>query len=1766
MRLSTSILSLSFLLYICLIEIKVSAGTGAYVQKVVSTFVGLLTNDTKIIITSDGNIVVGCVEPSGVTLFGVIVKYTPNLDFVWKQRIPYVLATGIIRFLIEDKGNGDIFFGISSGTFSAYGRINSEGKLLVKNTDSSALPVSDGIIVGNYLNTIGLTYSEAYLAIIQFNKNDLTYAGNADYSFTYNGGDYGVFLDINSGTGVIHSFYLSSYDNLIAINSNDDPAPSLNDVQVFNIDSGFPEIKVPGDYPWKSMPTPISDGFIVNLAGSLWYVDAAYNLIAKALFQTETEQGVSDFDFFDINPSSTPKFKIAAIINNELYSCTKSGDTFSKSKFADMPRSTSRGLLDRIVITGSTIYGLIKTDPVSAGPSGATPCGLAIGKFFINTPSVTLPCPAGQLNIRNAGCVGKQTSSSCHKTCLSGKCYIINDPYSCADQCIGSGPYNDAFATCICPPEKVLNTISTPPICSDIAKILLGGDIYSTLCDYRCSGDCFGTYSFAECGSCNEMLFSQSDGTLNGCQCKDTRTPDATNQGLCVFTSGCAPECKDKCIVKNDNTRCVADCFFTDVLPVKVFDAFPVVSCKCPAGRELSVDNKLCIYNTGCESKCDTKCFTQNDANACYDNCKTLDLTKTSTGITHKVTCQCPINSNWDSATLLCFYSTGCHSDCGGQCTEQNKNDKCYKTCKSGITPSGSGNIVTCIGAGCGAGMELANDGVTCIYNTLCSDLCKDGKCYVQNSADNCYIGCSSLTDMTATPVSGNKVKCACIAGKEFSNDNKICIFNTGCAINCGGKCFATLDPDQCFDSCKDASYTLTTTGTTHLVKCACPIDSSYDSSLNLCVFSTGCDFRCGGKCAKKLDNTQCTKNNACAAGMDPPAATTIYTCDCPSGKWFSTDNNLCVFTTTCHVLCGQSKCFVQSSKDNCYDSCSAQSVAPVNTGTTHQVKCDCPSGASFITADSLCVFNSGCDSRCGTGCTKQGEGNNAFCYKDCQSVDYALTGTQPIVTCSCGTGMEYVSAVPRCLYNTGCSTKCTGKCFTKNSDNECYDTCKDPLMTPGGTGIAHKFICSCPASMSWDNSWCYYSSSCDLRCDSKCRVQNSNSNCYGSCATGMTTTGSSPTLTCDCQTGQWISSESLCLFNSGCSQFCSTMCFVAADKNKCYKNCKEADMKKTPDGVTPNMVSCDCPDAKPFFDTVSESCIYTTGCSKKCSTYCKVASSDDDCYLNCKNNAKKTATAVASIFKCSCELTQTWSDPNEVCYYSSGCDSRCGGQCTEQSNNAKCYTSCTSPFVQTAANGVILTCDCPSGGVYDSGLNKCIYSANCHENCKSQCTVINSLNDCIDDCVDSTMDKTPISSRVYSCTCKTGSTFDSSSKLCLYSSGCDLRCGASGKCHVQSDNNNCFSSCDPSMVVSTTSNPNLFICNCPANKQWETSYNICVFNAGCDPRCGASKCLSQNDYQQCYLNCDTGMDKTIISLPKVKCDCPSGVTWVGSTLNRCIFLSGCDLRCGSDGCTKQAGDPTSNQECYKTCVSNAGITPATVSGDIVKCECPGGTIWDGTYKKCLFTTCDGRCNGKCTEQNNYNKCFGCYSPNYYIFGSEPEITCGCPTGSSYDGINNLCLYPNPQCSGLCATTCTISNSASNCFQSCKSVDMDATPTSTPNVFACSCKTGMVVATDDPICVYSSGCAVECGDKCSEKNNNQKCYKTCAGNTAKVGSGPIFECKCQIDQIYLTDIAKCVYNSGCSDKCNGKCLNKNDENSCYTDCSSSFLVKTKGKN
>ena len=542
---------------------------------------------------------------------------------------------------------------------------------------------------------------------------------------------------------------------------------------------------------------------------------------------------------------------------------------------------------------------------------------------------------------------------------------------------------------------------------------------------------------------------------------------DASISKRCVTSIGCSPLCgaascglgANECLSCRSAPNIVAT-------PGQYFTA-----CTCLAGTSLVSNN--CVYTSNCGGICNDNCFAVGDNNQCAGCRNDLNIVTTPSGTDVKI-CSCAPGTI--QLYQQCVFNTGCDKSCDTYCGIQGDNTMCINCINiNNMVSTVNGLYKTC---SCGGGMIFSSTDLKCVYTTGCHPLC-DSKCTQQNSNLHC-ISCIFRFNVETTLLSGGLVECECIDPAIY--ENGLCVYNADCSPKCAGKCTVQGDNTACID-CNSPDVNMISTGAGAIKTCECAAGTIFYN--NLCLYSSGCDSRCDGYCANKVDNLQCNSCNIIPHLIQTSNTPYAY-CDCGDGSIYSANDNKCIYTAGCYPLCNL-KCTQKASNVDCIQCINVPSI--VNTVMPGGLsKCECNIGAVF--ENNICMYKSDCHSLCKVACFKQFDNNYCIDCIDGNNIDKVSNGI--VFQCSCHPGSIQIGSL--CMITSGCDPFCTSSCGIINDANTCNDCINEPNILKIANG--NYYSCSCASGTSRVSNHCIFTTGCHPLCKNGCYLTNDQTKC----------------------------------------------------------------------------------------------------------------------------------------------------------------------------------------------------------------------------------------------------------------------------------------------------------------------------------------------------------------------------------------------------------------------------------------------------------------------------------------------------------------------------------------------------------------------------------------------------------------------------------------------------------------------------------------------
>ena len=1273
-------------------------------------------------------------------------------------------------------------------------------------------------------------------------------------------------------------------------------------------------------------------------------------------------------------------------------------------------------------------------------------------------------------------------------------------------------------------PKRCANSVGCSPLCVGLT-CGLGAN------------ECF------ECRGAPNIVSTQGQ-YFTTCTCADGTSLVSNN---CVYTANCGGICNDKCFATGDNNQC-AECR-TDLNIVSTPNGPDLKICSCAPGTNQLYQQ--CVFNTGCDEACDTYCGAISDNSKCV-NCINVDhMVSTVTGL-YK-TCTCGDGSTFSVTDLKCIYTTGCHTLCNSKCTQLNSNIHCI-SCISWPTVQKtalSGGVDKCE---CASPTNFEND--FCVYSSGCSPKC-GGKCTTQGDNTAC-MGCNTA-DINIVATGGAVIKtCNCASGTTFYNN--LCLYSSGCDAKCNGYCANTVDNLQCA-SCIVVPHMVSTSNTIYY-SCDCGDGSTFSTSDNKCVYTTGCHPLCNSKCTQTSSNVDCIDCVSVASIIKTAISGGLDKCECNTGAVY--EDNMCIYKSNCDPLCN-GKCLKELDRNYCVDCNGGYNIDKTSNGPAFQ--CSCHTGSTQV--GKLCMISSGCDTFCLSSC---GIINDPATCDDCASiVNIAKSSNGDYSSCSCGYGTSRVSN--QCIYSSSCHPLCKDGCFSIADQNKCVDCINSNGVVSKTPAIGSAYSCTCTGGTSFLNDVCAYTLGCDPLCAIGCTIQSSSISCLdcGAIENIQKVYQGNNLYSCACPTGSNFNNVNKCLYSTGCHPFCNGDCGSQNNPNKCLDCIADPMITKTANG---DYYSCLCTGGKINY---LNTCVYNSLlCHPLCNGYCGNLNDGTSC-IDCASisNIAKQLTGGSGIFyTCSCGSGSILTSDFR-CKLQSNCDPRCSDGCYAVSNNHQCSDCAISGNIIKNINNNLAYCDCISETIFVNSA--CLYQAtSCSPLCNNYCYEANNPRKCAS-CISSYNDKIVYSDQIdpnnlnhYACyQCNLNETaFRGSCYIPQTASSCHGLCGNTSEaaCLKSGDPSLCLNKClnDQERVISTivstiASGNTVYNCSCLSGMQYDSSVGRCIYVSytDCHILCGG-KCTEKNNNTKCvgcldlpYLNKQSTGNKGEYS-----CSCQDGAPMENQL---CVYTSDCHPLCGGK-CTSKL-DHSKCTSCNQN-LTIGSVNTIYISPGIYKCECSSGYAFDGSSCKPILTNCHTLCKTGCTAANDQTKCLDCSSgygvekiiPNnsfQSIVYPNSMIECRCNNTTSMIAENSQCVYIS-DCFPTCSK-CYRKNDFYSCITCAKNVSNSSILSTANNTMNCSCPSDYVYFNGSCQPIIHKGCHPFCfNSSCITPGSAAMCVSCNIASIANLK-----------ENILPTNAASCQCNTNYTDDNNGTCApsKKDCAQKLCLKCSASNLAK-----
>ncbi len=625
-------------------------------------------------------------------------------------------------------------------------------------------------------------------------------------------------------------------------------------------------------------------------------------------------------------------------------------------------------------------------------------------------------------------------------------------------------------------------------------------------------------------------------------------------------------------------------------LVVKLDPISAPVSCSAPTPVNYLHVSCYAAVSVGCFGLCPT-CVISADINACL----------TTTGSQPAVTLfagRCATAGQHYSAALhSCqpvLQSSSCHPLCGGECLALGDSSQCAHHCSylSSVDNSALGDNA------CKCSLNMGFDTIlgVCLFVVGCHSYCGPRGCGAVADNSQCVDCAAGNTHFT---VSGSVYLACCPANNMYSSGT--C---SPCHSFCRGCSIPSLKT-VCED-CSASIANLAKTGTTAPVACDCKLGTSFDSASGMCVYSVGCNPLClGGMCVAQNDPTACLACDSTASpSITPGTYAGIYTCTCPTNTVPSSGK-----CKPCHTLCFG--CSLPSDNTACLDCPGLETI--LKAGIAPYVTCACADSASYDPGSGLCVYTSDCSPLCGAAkCTRRSDASS--CVGSCNPTSVAVGTSFPqIYSCTCPASTTVFNGTDCApILTSECYPLCT-RCTESENAVRCISCVVDPNVVSAAMGVYYRNCTCIVGTVLLTSGVCGYTSECSKYCANACTAQHNQSACVG-CATGIPGDGT----TCACPNGTAYSGGAcLPIMYETCHPLCSPSegCVAPDDPSKCVWGCSDRSrVVQIPSEHDDDTVTCRCENGTRL-NSDSE-CVLRLSCDPLCAN-CKDSSTCVACPKN---------------------------------------------------------------------------------------------------------------------------------------------------------------------------------------------------------------------------------------------------------------------------------------------------------------------------------------------------------------------------------------------------------------------------------------------------------------------------------------------------------------------------------------------------------------------
>ncbi len=309
---------------------------------------------------------------------------------------------------------------------------------------------------------------------------------------------------------------------------------------------------------------------------------------------------------------------------------------------------------------------------------------------------------------------------------------------------------------------------------------------------------------------------------------------------------------------------------------------------------------------------------------------------------------------------------------------------------------------------------------------------------------------------------------------------------------------------------------------------------------------------------------------------------------------------------------------------------------------------------------------------------------------------------------------------------------------------------------------------------------------------------------------------------------------------------------------------------------------------------TLSCSPVIQSGCHPLCGGECFLAADATQCAHHCKGISLEPYIDDSELGTniCRCRLGAVYNSDTKKCELVTGCSSMCGtGGCGKSANSAKCANCISSATVTATDSEGYVTCACATNSVLVDGVCKA-----CHAYCNG-CTAPADNTKCTACAAIQSIQRRGVSSP-YFCSCASDATYDSTTGMCVYTSGCSSHCD---KCVTQNNATACIGCASGITSVILNVDGVTSSCACPAAKVFYNGSCVEVLTSSsgvsCHPFCSGA-CFAPNDATKCAVSCAKSEYYTVTSSvdDQVTCGCASGARL--NSAGECVADYQCDAIC----------------------------------------------------------------------------------------------------------------------------------------------------------------------------------------------------------------------------------------------------------------------------